>query len=99
MLEIESDKFIDIYKPENQYTQAIKAYVGNADFRDIINNKDYAKLNTNPYFSMHELKKLREWNSPEILTNTKLSDWDSHQMLTKYIQDHINLQTYTVEDA
>ena len=103
LLEIESDKFIDIYKPENQYTQAIKnylkAYVGNADFRDIIKNKDYTKLSTNPYFSMHELKKLREWNSPEILKNTKLSDWDSHQMLTKYIQDHINLQTYTVEDA
>jgi type I restriction enzyme R subunit len=65
LLEEECEKFISIYKPESKYVPYIKnylkAYVTDAKFRDIINNKHFAELNVYAGFSMSEFKALNGW--------------------------------------
>ncbi len=81
-LEEECDKFISIYKPESQYIPYIKtflkAYVGDEEFRKIIDNKNFADLNFYPGFSMEELIKLGEWRDK----------------IVEYAKDYIVFNTY-----
>jgi len=63
LLEEECEKFISIHKPESKYVPYIKnylkAYVGDEDFRNIINSN--GDLHHCPAFSFEEYKKLNGW--------------------------------------
>jgi len=63
LLEEECEKFISIHKPESKYVPYIKsylkAYVGDEDFRNIINTG--GDLHHCPAFSFEEYRKLNGW--------------------------------------
>ena len=65
LLEEECEKFISIHKPEGSYVPHIKnylkAYVTDARFRDIIDNKNFGELNVYAGFGMAEFKALNSW--------------------------------------
>ena len=62
-LEEECGKFISIYKPESKYVPHIKnylkAYVGDEEFRNEINNKRFPRQYRG--FTMQEYKALNGW--------------------------------------
>lgn len=64
-LEEECEKFIAIHKPDSKYVPYIKnylkAYVSDAAFRDIINQKRYGDLNFHTGFSKEEFRALNDW--------------------------------------
>ena len=63
LLEEECEKFISIYKPESKYVPLIKnylkAYIGDEQFRYIINSE--GDLHNYPAFSFEEYKQLNGW--------------------------------------
>ncbi len=81
-LEDECGKFISIHKPESKYVPYIKnylkAYVGDEQFRQIINSKDFTQLNFYPAFSMEEFKALNGWRD----------------IVPEYAKDYIPFNTY-----
>jgi type I restriction enzyme R subunit len=64
-LEEECEKFIAIHKPDSKYVPYIKnflkAYVTDAAFRDIINQRRYGDLNFHTGFSKEEFRALNGW--------------------------------------
>ena len=64
-LEDECQKFIATNKPESKYIPIIKnylkSYVDDVQFREIINSKNFAQLNSYAGFSISELKQLNGW--------------------------------------
>lgn len=74
-LETEVEKFISIYKPEPVYVPYIrnymKAYIGDEQFRTIINAKEYGELNTYAGFGMAEFKSLNGYREevPNYIKN------------------------------
>ncbi len=83
-LEEEVEKFILIHKPESKYVPYIrnylKAYVTDENFREVINRKEFAKLNVYPGFSMREFEKLDNWR----LT------------VPEYVKDYVPVNEYMI---
>ncbi len=82
LLEDECDKFISIYKPDNDLVPIIKNflknYVSDEDFRKIINKGSFAQLNFYPLFTLDELATLGEWRN----------------IIVEYVKDYVPLNTY-----
>jgi type I restriction enzyme R subunit len=82
LLEDEFAKFISIQKPQqniNELKNFFKAYTTDGEIRNIIDNKDFTKLYTNPKLSIDEIKSIGKDN----LSST-----------TQYIKDYVNLNTF-----
>ena len=84
LLEEEFDKFVSDYKPED--SQAImpmkyyfKAYTTDAHVRDIITNKNFTDLNTNPSFTMEDFKSVPK-------------DW--RQVIPNYVDDYVPIDKF-----
>ncbi len=84
LLEEEIEKFISLYHPENKFIyiirQFIKAYILDNELREILNSKEYGRLETNPGFTMRDLKELDGWKDPVV----------------DYIKDYVPLNAFTV---
>ena len=82
LLEDECDKFIAIYKPNAEHLPFVKkfiqAYATDDNFRQIIDNKQYANLNFYSGFSANDYKNLNGYRD----------------ILPAYIRGNINLNTY-----
>ncbi len=81
-LDEECDKFISIYKPENQYIPFIKnylkAYITDPKFREIIDHKQFADLNVYSGFTMDEFKQLNGYR----------------EIIPEYVKDYISINQY-----
>ncbi len=81
-LEEECEKFIAIYKPENKHVLHIKnylkTYISDGEFRNSINEKNFALLNVYPGFSMKEFKALNGWKD----------------VIPEYVKDYIPINQY-----
>ncbi|MDP8213320.1 MAG: DEAD/DEAH box helicase family protein [Candidatus Zapsychrus exili] len=70
LLEEEIEKFISLYHPENKFIHSIrqfmKAYILDVELREILNSKEYGRLETNPGFTMKDLKELDGWKDPVV---------------------------------
>ena len=81
----ECNKFIAIYKPESKHApyiiNYIRAYITDAEFREIIDTKDFVSLNNYPGFDMSDFKSLNG--------NTK---WQ--KKVPEYIKNYVNLNTF-----
>ena len=85
LLEEECSKFISIYKPESKHVSHIKnylrAYISDNDFREIIDKKEFAKLNHYTGFSIEQFKALNgdtQWQSKVL----------------EYVRNYVTLNTY-----
>ncbi len=85
LLENECEKFVSIYKPENQHVLPIKnylsAYIVDSEFREIIDSKKYGDLHSYTGFSMTDFKALNG--------NTK---WQTK--VPEYVKNYVTLNTY-----
>lgn len=82
LLEEEFAKFVSIQKPEqniNELKNFFKAYTTDGEIRNIIDQKDFTKLYTNPKLSIDEIKTIGK---------------DSLGTTTQYIKDYVNLNTF-----
>jgi type I restriction enzyme R subunit len=82
MLDEQVSQFIAVNKPDNQFVQPIrnfmKAYLTDAEIRRIIDEKEFAKLATNPKLSMADLQAMGQWR----------------ESVPDYIKDYIVINTY-----
>ncbi|MDI6783982.1 MAG: DEAD/DEAH box helicase family protein [bacterium] len=82
LLEEEFDKFINIYKPESQYVMPIKnflkAYITDAEIREIIDKREYSRLATNPKVSIGDIKSLSQWK----------------EVIPGYVKDYVSLNIF-----
>jgi len=82
LLEEEIEKFISIYHPENKFIhiirQFMKAYILDSELREIFNSKEYGRLETNPGFTMSDLRELDGWKDP----------------VAEYIKDYVPLNAF-----
>lgn len=82
LLEDECDKFIAIYKPDAEHLPFVKkfiqAYATDDKFRQIIDSKQFPKLNENAGFSFDDYRHLNGYRD----------------VLPTYIRGNINLNTY-----
>jgi type I restriction enzyme R subunit len=82
LLEEEIEKFISLYHPENKFIhiirQFMKAYILDVELREILDSKEYGRLETNPGFTMKDLKELDGWKDPVV----------------GYIKDYVTLNTF-----
>jgi hypothetical protein len=82
LLEEEFDKFISIYKPESQYVMPIKnflkAYITDAEIREIIDKGEYSRLATNPKVSIGDIKSLAQWK----------------EVIPGYVKDYVSLNIF-----
>jgi len=82
LLEEEIEKFISLYHPENKFIhiirQFMKAYILDTELREIFNSKEYGRLETNPGFTMKDLKELDGWKDPVV----------------EYIKDYVPLNAF-----
>ncbi len=85
LLEDECEKFVSIYKPENQHVLPIKnylsVYIVDSEFRKIIDSKKYGDLHNYTGFSMTDFKALNG--------NTK---WQTK--VPEYVKNYVTLNTY-----
>ena len=83
LLEDEFANFVAINKPDNKHIVNLKnyfkAYITDKEVRDIITNKEYGRLATNPRISLSEFKDLNGWI-------------DS---VPKYVQDYVPIEKFT----
>ena len=67
LLEEEFEKFLSIYKPEfedlNLLKNFFKAYVTDKEIREILENKEFTRLSTNPKLNISEFKQLNDWKN------------------------------------
>lgn len=82
LLEEEVEKFISIYHPEHKFIhiirQFMKAYILDNQLREIFNSREYGRLETNPGFTMSDLRELDGWKDP----------------VAEYIKDYVPLNTF-----
>ena len=86
LLQEECQKFISIYKPENRHAPYIvnymRAYITDADFRRIIDKKDYVELNFYPGFGMEEFQALNG-----------STGW--REKVPEYVKNYVNLNLFS----
>jgi type I restriction enzyme R subunit len=82
LLDEELDNFVSIHKPDAFHISRIrdffKAYVTDNEIRDIIENKEYNRLATNPKVTIADLKDLEEWRD----------------VIPEYVKDYVSLNTF-----
>jgi type I restriction enzyme R subunit len=82
LLDEELDKFVSIHKPDASHISQIrnffKAYVTDNEIRDIMENKEYNRLATNPKVTIADLKALGEWRD----------------VIPDYVKDYVPLNTF-----
>jgi len=82
LLDEELDKFISIHKPDASHISQIrdffKAYITDDEIRDIIEDKEYNRLATNPKVTIADLKDLEEWRD----------------VIPEYVKDYVSLNTF-----
>lgn len=82
ILDEEFDKFIAIQHPDSLYVPVakrfFKAYITDEQIRMIINNKEYAKLATNPKLTIQDVKALSELR----------------EIIPKYVKDYVPLNNF-----
>jgi len=82
LLDEELDKFVSIHKPDALRIPRIrdffKAYITDNEIRDIIENKEYNRLATNPKVTIADLKNLEEWRN----------------VIPEYVKDYVSLNTF-----
>lgn len=82
LLEDEFEKFISIYKPENdnilQIKNFLKCYVADQEFRTIVDNNQIQRLYTYPSFSAEELNELGKYK----------------KIVPEYVKDYVSLNTF-----
>ncbi len=78
----ELDKFVSIHKPDASHISQIgdffKAYITDSAIRDIIENKEYNRLATNPKVTIADLKDLEEWRD----------------VIPEYVKDYVSLNAF-----
>jgi type I restriction enzyme R subunit len=82
VLNDEYEKFILINKPDSEYIivcrNYFKSYVTDSSFREIVDHKDYTRLNNYPGFTMAEFKQLNIWRDK----------------IPEYIKDYVNINKF-----
>ena len=82
LLDEELDKFVSIHKPDASHISQIRdflyAYITDNEIRDIIENKEYNRLATNPKVTIADLKALEEWRD----------------VIPEYVKDYVSLNTF-----
>jgi len=82
LLDEELDKFVSIHKPDASHISQIRdflyAYITDNEIRDIIENKEYNRLATNPKVTIADLKALEEWRD----------------VIPDYVKDYVSLNTF-----
>jgi type I restriction enzyme R subunit len=83
LLEEEVDKFISLYHPETRFIHIIrhfmKAYILDDKLREILDSREYGRLETNPSFTMEDLKELNGWQED----------------IVEYIKDYVPLSIFS----
>src|SRR5205085_9629921 len=83
LLEEEYEKFVSIYKPDSQYALGIKnylkAYITDEKVREIIDKRQYARLDTDTAtMSFADFKALNGWRT----------------VVPEYIKDYVSLNAF-----
>ena len=82
LLDEELDKFVSIHRPNASHISRIrdffKAYITDSEIRDIIEDKEYNRLATNPKVTIADLKDLEEWRD----------------VIPEYVKDYVPLNTF-----
>ena len=82
LLDEELDKFVSIHRPNASRISRIrdffKAYITDSEIRDIIEDKEYNRLATNPKVTIADLKDLEEWRD----------------IIPEYVKDYVSLNTF-----
>jgi len=82
LLDEELDKFVSIHKPDASHISQIRdflyAYITDNEIRDIIENKEYNRLATNPKVTIADLKALEEWRD----------------VIPEYVKDYVPMNTF-----
>lgn len=82
LLEEEFEKFVAIYKPESKYALPIKnylkAYITDAEIRDIVETKEYSRFATNPKVTMKDFRELNGYR----------------EIVPEYVKDYISINAY-----
>lgn len=82
LLEEEFEKFVAIYKPDNKSVLLIKnylkAYITDAEIRDIIETKEYSRFATNPKITMKDFRDLNGWR----------------EIVPEYVKDYVSINTF-----
>jgi len=82
LLEEEYQKFVAIHKPEHRYAVLIKnflkAYLTDPEIREIIKNRQFARLANNPKLTLAEFRSLNGWRD----------------VVPEYVNDYIPFNTY-----
>lgn len=82
LLEEEYEKFVSIYKPESKYALLVKnylkAYITDAEIRDIIESKEYSRLATNPKVTLKDFKDLNGWRD----------------IIPEYVKDYVPINSF-----
>ena len=82
LLEEEFEKFIAIYKPHSKYALPIKnylkAYITDAEIRDIVETKEYSRLATNPKVTMKDFRDLNGYR----------------EVVPEYVKDYVSINTF-----
>ncbi len=89
LLEEEFEKFISIYKPENNIVSMknlFKAYVTDGDIRNKIDKKMFRDFVVNPKITLDEIKELN------IKENGNDETWI--KVIPNYIKDYVNINTF-----
>ncbi len=89
LLEEEFEKFISIYKPENNIVSMknlFKAYITDGDIRNKIDKKMFRDFVVNPKITLDEIKELN------IKENGNDEAWI--KVIPNYIKDYVNINTF-----
>lgn len=89
LLEEEFQKFLSIYKPENNIVSMknlFKAYITDGDIRNKIDNKRFRDFVVNPKISLDEIKELN------IRENDNDEPWI--KVIPNYIKDYVKINTF-----
>jgi type I restriction enzyme R subunit len=82
LLEEEFEKFVAIYKPESKYVSHIKnyfkAYITDAEIRDIVETKEYPRFATNPKVTLKDFRDLNGWR----------------EVVPEYVKDYVSINTF-----
>jgi len=82
LLEEEFEKFVAIYKPESKYVPHIKnyfkAYITDAEIRDIVETKEYPRFATNPKVTLKDFRDLNGWR----------------EVVPEYVKDYVSINTF-----
>ncbi len=82
LLEEEYEKFVAIYKPESRYALPIKnylkAYITDAEVRQIVESKEYSRFGTNPRVTLADFRALNGWRD----------------IVPEYVKDYVSVNTF-----